>query len=108
MLVFFMLAAYHLPPTTQISCGAICHTLTMHRTTILLPDDLDRRLSAAARRRRRSRSDMLREALASFLEQEARPRPKSIGLGRRLDKRVTSENVKQKIRAEWRDRRHDG
>jgi len=73
----------------------------MHRTTILLPDDLDRRLSDAARRRRSSRTEILRQALAAYLEGETRPRPRSVGLGRRSDPRVTSENVKSTVREAW-------
>jgi hypothetical protein len=75
----------------------------MHRTTIVLPDELDRRLSDAARRQGSSRTDVLRQALSAFLDAEARPRPRSVGLGRRPSPRVTSENVKASIRAEWRD-----
>jgi predicted transcriptional regulator len=84
--------------------GAICHTYDrMHRTTILLTDELDRRLSDAARRQQRSRTEILRQALSAFLEDEVRPRPRSIGLGRRSGRPVTSETVKEAIRAEWRE-----
>ena len=76
----------------------------MHRTTIVLPDDLDRRLSEAARRHRSSRTEILRQALSAFLETEAQPRPRSIGLGRRPTPAVTSETVKAVVRKEWRDR----
>ena len=79
----------------------------MHRTTIVLPDDLDRRLSDAARRHRSSRTAILRQALSAFLETEARPRPRSVGLGRRSTPSVTSENVKDTVRAEWRAGRPD-
>src|SRR5258708_40196709 len=78
------------------------YSVRMHRTTIVLPDDLDRRLSEAARRHRSSRTEILRQALASFLEGEARPRPRSIGLGRRPSPAVTSDNVKDVVRGEWR------
>lgn len=79
------------------------YDVQMHRTTIVLPDDLDRRLSDAARRRGSSRTEVLRQALSAFLEADARPRPRSVGLGRRSGPRVTSENVKASVRAEWRD-----
>jgi metal-responsive CopG/Arc/MetJ family transcriptional regulator len=74
----------------------------MHRTTILLPDDLDHQLSEAAKRRRSSRTEILRLALSAFLESEARPRPRSVGAGRRPSSAVTSENVKAVVRKEWR------
>jgi plasmid stability protein len=77
----------------------------MHRTTIILPDELDRRLSDAARRHQSSRTEILRQALSAFLASETRPRPRSVGLGRRPATSVTSENVKDAIRAEWRDGR---
>jgi predicted transcriptional regulator len=79
----------------------------MHRTTIVLPDDLDRRLSDAARRHQSSRTEILRQALSAFLESEARPRPRSVGLGRRATPLVTSENVKDSVRAEWRDSKRE-
>lgn len=79
------------------------YDVQMHRTTIVLPDDLDRRLSDAARRRGSSRTEVLRQALSAFLEAEARPRPRSVGMGRRPGPRVSSENVKASVRAEWRD-----
>lgn len=73
----------------------------VHRTTILLPDELDQRLSEAARRHGRSRTDLLRQALSAFLDDEVRPRPRSIGAGQNPSPAVTSENVKQSVRAAW-------
>lgn len=79
----------------------------MHRTTILLPDDLDRRLSDAARRRASSRTEVVRQALVELLEREDRPQPRSIGLGKSSGG-ASSETVKQAVRAEWRRRRRVG
>jgi metal-responsive CopG/Arc/MetJ family transcriptional regulator len=77
----------------------------MHRTTILLPEGLDRELSEAARRRGTSRTELLRQALAAFLENEPRPRPRSVGMARLPSKSVSSENVKASVRAEWQTRK---
>lgn len=72
----------------------------MHRTTILLPEDLDRRLTETARRRGGTRSDVIRLALIEHLEGETRPRPTSIGRGV-SGGNVNSETIKAVVRAEW-------
>ena len=79
----------------------------VHRTTILLPDDLDRRLSDAARRRASSRTEVVRQALIELLDKEGRPNPRSIGIGKSSGG-ASSETVKQAVRSEWRRRRPGG
>lgn len=50
--------------------------MTMTRTTVYLSQDAKRRLSAAARRRRRSEAELIRDAIDQFLADEPeRPRP---------------------------------
>jgi metal-responsive CopG/Arc/MetJ family transcriptional regulator len=73
----------------------------MRRTTVFLPEDLERQLHAAARLTHRPQSELVREALTRYL-QELRPRrPRSIGLGVSRDSAVTSENAKEWVRGEW-------
>ncbi|MDR0359681.1 MAG: ribbon-helix-helix protein, CopG family [bacterium] len=73
----------------------------MQRTTIFVPDDLARRLRERARRAHRPQAELVREALARYLDEAPRPRPRSVGLGASRDPDVTSENVKHLAREEW-------
>ncbi len=54
----------------------------MEKTTLYLPPELQRALKAAAGRQRRPQSELVREALRTYLagDAEARPRPRSIGV----------------------------
>jgi Arc/MetJ-type ribon-helix-helix transcriptional regulator len=74
----------------------------MRRTTLDLPEDLDRLLSDAARRRRTSRSAVIREALTEHLATESDRLPQSLGAGRSGNPSETSANITRAIRAEWR------
>ena len=50
--------------------------MSMTRTTVYISADAKRRLSMAARRRRRSEADLIREAIDQLLAEEpARPKP---------------------------------
>ena len=50
--------------------------MSMTRTTVYLPLEAKRRLSAAARRQRRSEADLIRDAISRLLAEEPeRPRP---------------------------------
>ncbi len=50
--------------------------MTMTRTTVYLPLDAKRRLSAAAHRQHRSEADLIRDAISRLLAEEPeRPRP---------------------------------
>lgn len=53
----------------------------MERTTIYLPEELQRSLRAAARRAGRPQAELIREALSAYLERVPRPPLRSIGLG---------------------------
>jgi predicted transcriptional regulator len=76
----------------------------MRRTTIFLTEDLDRQLQEAARRAHRPQAEIVREALAQYLRAQARPWPRSVGMGKNDDPSVTSNNVKEWVRDTW---RHD-
>jgi predicted transcriptional regulator len=54
----------------------------MKKTTLYLPEDLDRAAKAVARAQNRSMADVIREAIASFVEAGAAIRPASVGAGR--------------------------
>jgi hypothetical protein len=60
----------------------------MKATTIALTQEIDRLLSLAARQRRISRSEFIRQHLAIVLEQYRRhPKPRSAGIVRALTER---------------------
>jgi plasmid stability protein len=75
----------------------------MQKTTLYLPDELQRQLQEAARRMGRSQADLIREALATFLGTVERPKPRSIGLGDNPDLhgKDTEEWLRQNWRAKW-------
>jgi predicted transcriptional regulator len=74
----------------------------MKRTTIFLPEDLERMLQETARRTHRTQAEIVREALAQYLAADRRPWPRSIGMGKSADRSVTSDNVKEWVRGQWR------
>lgn len=55
----------------------------MRKTTIYLPDDLERRMRQAAELLGKSRADITREALEQYLDRAERERglPPSVGMG---------------------------
>ena len=53
----------------------------MEKTTLYLPAELQRALQEQARRSGRPQAELVREALRTYLEGAAPPRPRSLGLG---------------------------
>ena len=53
----------------------------MEKTTLYLPNDLQRALRDEARRTGRPQAELVRDALRSYLAGRARPKLKSLGLG---------------------------
>ncbi len=53
----------------------------VEKTTLYLPTDLQRALQEQARRSGRPQAELVREALRTYLENTASPRPRSLGLG---------------------------
>lgn len=53
----------------------------VEKTTLYLPSELQRALQEQARRSGRPQAELVREALRSYLQGIAPPRPRSIGLG---------------------------
>jgi hypothetical protein len=78
------------------------YDLCVKRTTVYLTDDLDRLLQETARRTHRPRAEIVRAALSQYLGAQPRPWPRSVGMGTDTDASVTSDNVKQWVRDQWR------
>lgn len=53
----------------------------MRKTTVYLPDDLDRALKAKARRTGVPAAELVRQALRESFEADEKPWPESIGVG---------------------------
>jgi len=53
--------------------------MSMQKTTLYLPSELQTELKWAARRLHRPQAELVREALEQYLERLPRPWPKSIG-----------------------------
>jgi predicted transcriptional regulator len=68
------------------------------KTTLYLPPELRRALHAAAKRRRRSQAELIREALTTYLQKE-RPRLSSIGMGE--DDEVSGATSEDYLRSQW-------
>jgi Arc/MetJ-type ribon-helix-helix transcriptional regulator len=72
----------------------------MQKTTLYLPDELQRQLQEAARRMGRSQADLIREALETFLGTVQPPKARSIGLGDNPD--LHGEDTEDWLRQNWR------
>ncbi len=64
----------------------------MRKTTLYLPNELQRQLQEAARRSGRSQADLLRAAVTAYLREEPRRLPRFIGAGD--DPELSSEEAK--------------
>jgi len=74
----------------------------MERTTVYLPDDLRRRLAAAAQEADRPQAELVREALDRYLaDRRQRPWPSFIGSAKGLG--IPSTEAKAWVRAQWKD-----
>ncbi len=74
----------------------------MHKTTLYLPLETQRRLRDAANRTHRAQAELVREALDRYLADEEPPMPRSIGMG--SDREVTGASSEDWLRANWRPR----
>ena len=72
----------------------------MHKTTVYLPEDLQRALREVARRTGRREAAIIREALSVYLAHQARPLPRSIGVG--ADAELAARDSEKWLRAHWR------
>jgi plasmid stability protein len=71
----------------------------MQKTTLYLPDELQRQLQEAARRTGRSQADLIREALATFLGTVEPPKARSIGIVDDPD--LHGEDTEDWLRRNW-------
>jgi hypothetical protein len=53
----------------------------MKKTTVYLPSETQAALRALARRKGQSQAALIREVIDGYLQQQARPLPRSLGLG---------------------------
>jgi predicted transcriptional regulator len=72
----------------------------MEKTTLYLPADLRGLLKEAARRTGRPEAVIVREALRSYLQQQGRPSPRSLGLGENAE--LSGRESEAWLKAHWR------
>jgi predicted transcriptional regulator len=72
----------------------------MEKTTLYLPADLRGLLKEAARRTGRPEAVIVREALRSYLQQQGRPAPRSLGLGENAE--LSGRESEAWLKAHWR------
>ncbi|MSQ23667.1 MAG: ribbon-helix-helix protein, CopG family [Chloroflexi bacterium] len=72
----------------------------MHKTTVYLPEAMERTLKEAARQTGRREADLVREAIAAYLERRGSPQPQSIGAG--ADDELPARDSEDWLRARWR------
>lgn len=79
------------------------HTLVdaMHKTTLYLPSELQRRLREHARRTGAPQAAVVREALERFLTDAPRPALTSLGAGD--DRELEASDARAWVRARWGD-----
>lgn len=77
----------------------------MEKTTLYLPEDLQRRLRDTARREGRPQAELVREALTAYLDNTPRPTPTSLGAG--CDPDLPARDAEEWLEARWRER-HSG
>jgi Arc/MetJ-type ribon-helix-helix transcriptional regulator len=76
----------------------------MRKTTIYLPDALERRMRHAAELLGKSRADITREALEQYLDraESVRGLPPSVGMGRNTD--TPAATFRDRLAEGWRPR----
>ena len=74
----------------------------MEKTTVYLPDELQRSILAMARREGRSQAEIIRAALEAYLSERAPLRPRSIGAG--SDDEVSGATSEKWLRKNWKDK----
>jgi predicted transcriptional regulator len=72
----------------------------MEKTTLYLPDDVQRRLRELSRRQHRPQAELIREAVAQYLAGQEHPWPKSIGAAE-SDGSVPGGKASEWIDQEW-------
>jgi len=73
--------------------------VVVDKTTLYLPEELQRELREAARREGRPQAELVREALRAYLRDRPRPQPRSIGMLE--DPTLRAEDAKRWVRERW-------
>jgi hypothetical protein len=71
----------------------------MIKTTIYLPADLQHQLEALAKQEKRSKADLIREALQNYIQTKPRRLPKSLGIGQ--DGTLAAEDIDNWLKENW-------
>lgn len=71
----------------------------MEKTTVYIPEDLQRALRQAARRQGKPQAVLIRQALEEYLEKIGRPGLSSIGAGE--DKELAARDTEGWLKSEW-------
>ena len=74
----------------------------MNKTTVYLPDELQRGLKDVARRTGRRPAELIRAAIEEFLRVQERPLPRSVGAGE--DPELAARDSEDWLRANWQRR----
>jgi hypothetical protein len=78
----------------------------MTKTTIYLPEELQYQLEALAKQEKRSKAELIREALLNYIAQKPRRLPKSLGMGQ--DGTLAAEDIDGWLKENWiKDLEHD-
>ncbi len=79
-----------------MACGSLAR---MHKTTLYLPEELQRRLRDVARRTGRPQAELVRCALEGYLEADVAPEPRSIAVG--ADEGLAGRDSEDWLRMNW-------
>ncbi len=71
----------------------------MNKTTLYLPEQLQRRLRDVARRTGRPQADLVRSALEDYLGADIAPEPRSIAVG--ADEGLAGRDSEDWLRSNW-------
>lgn len=71
----------------------------MEKTTLYLPEQLQRSLAALSRREKRSQAEIIREALDSYISSRSAVRPSSLASG--SDDEVSGATSEAWLRENW-------
>ena len=71
----------------------------MEKTTVYLPEALQRALKEAARAERKPQAELVRAALEEYLERRERPSLSSLGSGE--DEELSGTNSEEWLESQW-------
>lgn len=71
----------------------------MEKTTVYIPEDIQRALQQAARREGKPQATLIRRALSEYLEKVDRPQLRSVGAGE--DRELAARDAESWLESEW-------